>query len=80
MNPESRHRVVHSLSLSLLQQQVTALLREGWTTVGVPALAQPVDRSCPAYWVQALYLQARPSTDPGVLVADLPGLPESNPA
>jgi hypothetical protein len=59
MNSPSRHRVVHSLSLSVLQQQVTELLREGWTTIGSPALAQPVDRSCPACWVQALYLHSK---------------------
>lgn len=63
MNAQSRHRVVHSLSLSMLQQQVTSLLREGWITLGTPALAQPVDRSCPACWVQALYYRAQPEPD-----------------
>ncbi len=59
----SRHQVVHSLSLSDLQQQVNTLLGEGWTTVGQPTLAQPVDHSCPACWVQALYLHARPGME-----------------
>lgn len=76
MNSQPRHRVVHSLSLSLLQQEVTALLREGWTTVGAPALAQPIDRTCPAYWVQALHLQTRSAPKPG----GLEGLPAARSA
>lgn len=60
----------------MLQQEVTALLREGWTTVGVPALAQPIDRTCPAYWVQALHFQAKGTQE----AADLDTLPESHSA
>lgn len=64
MNPSARHRVVHSLSLSVLQRQVSELLNEGWITIGTPSLAQPLDRSCPACWVQTLYLRAVP--EPGL--------------
>lgn len=74
MNPSSRHRVVHSLSLSVLQREITDLLREGWITVGSPSLAQPVDRSCPACWVQAMYLHRMPDAES----RSLPGAPEAH--
>ena len=58
MNSDIRHRLVHSLSLSLLQTETKKLLAEGWRPIGDPALASPVDIKRPPYWVQAMYLGA----------------------
>jgi hypothetical protein len=56
MNNAIRHRLVHSLSLTILQQETKKLMNEGWRTIGEPALAAPADIKRPPYWVQAMYL------------------------
>jgi hypothetical protein len=56
MNNAIRHRLVHSLSLTNLQQETKRLMGEGWRPIGDPALAAPVDIKRPPYWVQAMYL------------------------
>ena len=56
MNPGVRHRVVQSISLSLLKEETQKLAVEGWRPIGDPSLAVPVDLKRPPYWVQAMYL------------------------
>ena len=56
MNNAVRHKLVHSLSLTLLQAESTKLVAQGWRTIGEPALAAPADIQRPPYWVQAMYL------------------------
>jgi hypothetical protein len=56
MNNAVRHKLVHSLSLTILQEETKKLVGEGWRPIGDPALAAPVDIKRPPYWVQAMYL------------------------
>lgn len=51
-----RHRVVSSTSLDRLEKETQKLMRDGWRTIGVPALAKPADVRQAPYWVQAMYL------------------------
>lgn len=60
MNSAIRHRLVHSLSLSLLQEETKKLVEQGWRPIGDPALAAPVDIKRPPYWTQAMYLGSEP--------------------
>jgi hypothetical protein len=62
MTENVRHRVVHAISFSLLQNEVKKLRAQGWVAEGEPALAAPVDVTKPPYWVQTMYLETdRPS-------------------
>jgi hypothetical protein len=51
-----RHRIITSISLSLLQEETKRLMKDGWRPIGEPALAAPADLVRPPYWAQAMYL------------------------
>jgi hypothetical protein len=58
MSENVRHRMVHAISLTLLQKEVEKLREQGWVAEGEPSLAAPMDLTRPPYWVQAMYLNA----------------------
>jgi hypothetical protein len=58
-----RYKTVQALNLGSLENAVSDLEKQGWRRQGDMALATPMSRSTPPYWVQVMTCDPLPRTE-----------------